>query len=393
MNIFWLAQKNLARNRFWTVTTIIISAVAMAAVFASLTIISGIGDSLQVGRERLGADLVVFPSGEEKALVGALQSGNPALFYMKSAMAEKVRSIDGVSKASPELYIMSLSRSCCSTNTPYRIVGFDPANDFSVSPWLEKHNIGRLSDNAVIIGADVPSAKEENIKLLSKDFKVAGALERTGMGIDKTIYMNIDVARKLGVHSLYLKLKPDEISSILVKVDPAFDLQGVANDIKNRVPGTAVMGSSQLNRSIKVIFDKMAFLVGMIFLVVIVLVCASIAGIYYAMSKSRGTEIGILRSLGARKNDIVSLIVLESVFSTLIGGMIGIAIAAFLVADFNILLSKSLPFPFVLSFSAVLKNSLLCLILSVALGFIGAIYPAWKTSKIDPFEAIRKGAQ
>ena len=391
MNIFWLAYKNLKRNRFWTVTSTIIAAVSIASIFASFTIVNGINYSLETGRERLGADLVVFPSGEENAMISAFQTGAPALFYMKRDLVEKIRKIEGVDKASPELFLMTLSKSCCSLGTPFRIIGFDASTDFVITPWLQKHRINSLAENEIIIGAEIPSMNGEKMKLLGKEFKVAGVLERTGIGTDKTIYMPLDTARQLALHSLMIKYRPDEISSVLVKVSSGTDISLCAQTIKKTVPQVAVMGSSQFNRSIKVIFDRMVMMALLVFVVVIILSAVSITGVFYAMSKTRSSEIGILRSLGATKKDIFDLIILESVFSTVIGGIAGVIISAFLIYDFNIILAKSLPFPFALSFTGTLEAGLLCVLISAALGLLGALFPAIKSSKIDPLEAIRQG--
>ena len=391
MNLLWLSVKNLKRNRYWTVITVLISAIAIGSIFTSFIILNGINFSLEIGRERLGADLVVFPSGEQASMINALQSGAPALFYMKKEMADKVRNVDGIEKASPELYLMTLSRSCCSLGLPFRVVGFDPGNDFSITPWMIKHRINSLASNEVVIGSDVPSTKGEHAKILTKDFVVAGVLERTGIGFDKTIYMMLDSARGLG-KNLNITYRENEISSILVKIKDGYDPAQVASQIKKTLPGVEVMGSSQLNRSIKTIFDRMLVMVGLIFTVILVLGCVSISGVFYAMTRTRQAEIGILRSIGAKRKDIFTLIVLESVISSCVGGAIGIVIAIFLIADFNILLAKSLPFPFVLNPGGIISVGSFCIILSALIGLIGSIYPGRKSSMIDPFEAIRKGA-
>lgn len=244
----------------------------------------------------------------------------------------------------------------------------------------------------MIVGVDVPAAKGETIKILTKAFKVAGVLERTGLGIDKAIYMPLAVARELGVKSLDLKLKADEISAILIKVDAGYNISEVKDEIMRRLPSTGVMENSQLLRSVKVIFDKMSLMTSFIFSVTLILSLISILAIFYAQSQERGVEIGILRSLGARKMNIFSLILLESIIAALAGGALGVIVSGFLVYDFNVLISRSLPFPFVLSAQGMLGIGLLCLILSLSLGFLGALYPAWRSSNLDPFEAIRHGA-
>ncbi len=392
MTIIWLALKNLNRNRFWTVLTVAITAIALSSIFLSYILVGGLGRSLEIGRERLGTDLVVFPTGKAEAFTSMTRTGKPELFYMNRGTVEQVRAVPGVAKASPELYLQTLSKGCCSLGIPFQLIGFDPRTDFVVTPWFKKLRLDRLADNEIIIGADIPSMKGATIKVLSKEFRVAGVLERTGLGIDKSIYMTLPVARELGVKSLELKLKPDEISTVLVKLEPDADAAAVRAELLSRLPGVGVMENSQVLRSVKVIFDKMSFIGLFVFAVTLALSLASILAIFYAQSQERGVEIGILRSLGARRADIFVLVLLEAVLAALAGGALGVFVAGFLVYDFNILISRSLPFPFVLSAAGMLGGGLLCLALSVALGLAGALYPAWRSAALDPFEAIRRGA-
>ncbi len=389
MNVYWFAIKNLKRNKFWTAITIGISAVAMASIFASFIIVAGIGYSLETGVERLGADLIVYPSGKGQDLMEAIQAGSPALFYMSEKTVVKVRKIKGVAKASPELFLKTLTMACCSLAVPYQLIGFDPQSDFFIIPWLKRHRLEELAEDEVVIGADVPFPKEEVLKIFGRRLKVKGVMERTGMGTDKTIYIPLQTARKIA-HKR--KFREDEISSILVKVGAGHNIHEVAERIRRAVPGTGVMTLSQLLRSVKVIFDKMKIMISLVFLVIVALSSASIMGIFYAMSKERGTEIGILRSLGAKKKDIFSLILLESIVSTFSGGTLGVLTSAFLIYNFNVLLSRSLPFPFVLTSRGVFGIGILCLFLSVFLGLLSALYPAWESSRLDPFDAIRHGA-
>jgi putative ABC transport system permease protein len=164
------------------------------------------------------------------------------------------------------------------------------------------------------------------------------------------------------------------------------------DEIGRRLPGTGIMEGNQVLRSVKVVFDKMSILTSFIFTVTLLLSLISILAIFYAQSQERGVEIGIFRSLGARKRDIFYLILLESVTAALAGGALGVFVSGFLVYDFNVLISRSLPFPFVLSAQGLLGIGSLCLLLSLALGLLGALFPAWRSANLDPFDAIRHGA-
>jgi putative ABC transport system permease protein len=95
----------------------------------------------------------------------------------------------------------------------------------------------------------------------------------------------------------------------------------------------------------------------------------------------RTKEIGIRKSIGARRGDILKQFLAESTSLALLGGAIGVAIAysiAKLVAvGFSI--PTELPLVWVT----------IALTVSSSIGLISGVYPAWKAAKLDPIEALR----
>lgn len=65
-----------------------------------------------------------------------LLQGIPGTFYMDEQYYEKIKAIEGVEAAAPEFYLASTSSGCCSVAV--QIIGFDPALDFTVQPWIRE---------------------------------------------------------------------------------------------------------------------------------------------------------------------------------------------------------------------------------------------------------------
>lgn len=95
----------------------------------------------------------------------------------------------------------------------------------------------------------------------------------------------------------------------------------------------------------------------------------------------RTKEIGIRKSIGARRSDILKQFLAESTMLSLLGGSIGITIAYALAKLVAILT----PVPTVLPFFAVTA----ALIVSASVGLISGVYPAWRAAGLDPIEALR----
>ena len=106
-----------------------------------------------------------------------------------------------------------------------------------------------------------------------------------------------------------------------------------------------------------------------------------IMNIMLAVVSERTHEIGIRKSLGARRRDILNQFLVESSMLAGAGGLIGI-IFAWIVAT---LVRSYTPVPMSVPLSAVLVG----LLLSTAVGLFFGIYPAQQASKLDPIAALR----
>jgi putative ABC transport system permease protein len=104
-----------------------------------------------------------------------------------------------------------------------------------------------------------------------------------------------------------------------------------------------------------------------------------IMNIMLASVTERTHEIGIRKSLGARRRDIMMQFVIESVVMAGAGGAIGVLLALIVSEIVDQFWTSTVPL------SAVLVG----LILSTAVGLFFGIYPASRAAKLDPIEALR----
>jgi len=106
-----------------------------------------------------------------------------------------------------------------------------------------------------------------------------------------------------------------------------------------------------------------------------------IMNIMLASVTERTREIGIRRSLGARKKHILAQFVTESGVLALVGGVLGLVGAYLVVA----LVKAAISLPMQTPLSAVIIS----LVLSTGVGLFFGIYPAMRAAKLDPIEALR----
>jgi putative ABC transport system permease protein len=104
-----------------------------------------------------------------------------------------------------------------------------------------------------------------------------------------------------------------------------------------------------------------------------------IMNIMLASVTERTHEIGVRKSMGARRRDILWQFVIESGVMASIGGICGVLLATLIARLVNIVFTASVPV------SAVIVG----VTLSAGVGLFFGIYPATKAARLDPIEALR----
>lgn len=179
-----------------------------------------------------------------------------------------------------------------------------------------------------------------------------------------------------------------DYSSVSVQARSADDLHGVgtkAADIINDNHGTTdsyeVMNMEEIASGISQITAIMTTFIGSIAGISLLVGGIGVMNIMLVSVTERTREIGIRKSLGATRGQILTQFLIESALITLIGGVLGIALGyggASLVSFFA-------GWPPLVSWQVVLGGVLF----SMAIGVIFGLIPANKASRLDPIDALR----
>jgi len=366
---------------------------AAATAFAGGLISMGVGRALDVGLNRLGADLMVVPRGAVEATHQALVVGEPVAFYMDAAITEQVRAVPGVQLASPQLYVETLASSACCTGRIF-LVGFDPATDFTVQPWLERQLGRTLGSDEIIVGNHVLVLPGQTMMFYGSEFKVADRLDASGLGMDETVFLPAGSVPAMAKASLTkaeqpLNVPEGKVSALMVRVAEAGKADSIAAAIEQRVQGVSVLTSGQITRGVARDLDGLMSWLLPVGAGAILISVLLFAVLFSAIAAERAREIGLLRAVGATERQAVIALVGEALLLGVLGGLLGVGVGLALYAIFQnaILFSYALPF----LWPAAGVQVLLTVAVVGASGLLAAMaaaYPTLRIARLDPHYAI-----
>jgi putative ABC transport system permease protein len=387
------------RRRLFRTLIIIISVGLMTGTIFSMTLFfEGVGHGLRLGTERMGADLMVIPLGVEKRAYQILITGEASEFYMDRSVYDYIRNMPEVERASPQLFVASLSQAACCATGNLLIIAIDPETDFTITPWVEEKLDRPIKGDEAIKGANVAfGSGYPEPRFFGHKFQVVGTLEGTGMGLDNSFIITFEGARTMIIESEFKALKkldvdPNKISMVLVKLKPDAKLATVAVEIARNIRGVDVITTDDLTRTVRNqlndLLQVLLFSGGILWTVSFIMIGA----IFFLIVNERKREIGLLRSLGATQRFIFKLITTEGCLLTIIGGVLGVAFGLFILYYFNTYFKEVLRVPFITpATSYIVVMSGINLGIALLVGILASLYPAYVSSRLDPYQAIRIG--
>ncbi len=394
----FLIWKSILHRKLQSLAIIFSIAIGVGIVFCVSAIYHGVASGMEISKQRMGADIVVVPGGAtiEPSLV--LFGGATANTYMPKNTLDLVRAVPGVRQATPQFFTHALTADCHDIGTNNRMIGYDPASDWIIGPWLKKVQKTELSADEVILGAKVPIWTENKIMILGKWYDIVTIAEETGTTLDYSLFVSMDEARRVvgkdpALKSIWGKQGPptELISTILVQVDETANI----NDIVTGIQGTGYVQpivASEVKKRINDQFAVLIWLLGGIGLLIVVLSLFQLFVRFYTLTWDRQAEWGLYLAIGASSRDIAAIIVGEAVAVALTGSLAGLLVGGALYKASLLILESHQAFPFVQptwDFLAII--SLLLIGIFSGLGALAAWLPAYRGSRVDPSTIMTRG--
>ena len=398
-----LALQNLGRRKARSLLLIMAVAVASGVVFTGATLMRSIDSSMAVGFTRLGADMMVVPEGALTNITAALLTVEPTDLVLDQDLFAKA-SLASVSRAAPQKIARVEHSGIGSHHDSVDLIGFDPALDFTVRPWLVEKINRDMRQGDVILGAarDAPLGSE--LLIFGKPHTVYGRLGKTGVGThERGVFMTFDTLEALAgsIHGHGhghgggppAVLQKGKVSGFLVELAPGATPLQARFAILSTLKGVKVVTGDSTMSGIRQ--GLAALLNGILALMVLMFASTAlmVSVLFSAIVTERRGELGLLKAIGARRGQIVGMMVIEAVIATGAGGVLGVVLGVLVMRLYErslVYYLENIGVPFVwLDGPRMVIVAVAAVVMASIIGALGSLYPAWRASRRDPYDLVR----
>jgi len=323
-------------------------------------------------------------------------------YDIDSSIADDIVTIAGVQQATPRVWGYYYF---ANAGVNFSIVGIDQYEEQytnTLSKVTEKFDFDKLhTEHSMVVGKGVKRVLEQSyysdyFNFIKPDgsFKkiyIAGTFDgNTELESNDMILMSIDDVREI------FDMPPNKATDIVVKVANPDEIKTIASKIKLMYPDTRVITNSDLQISYQNIFDYKSGVFLALFVVSLFTFFMIIYDKASGLSSEEKREIGILKAVGWRVDDVLKEKFYEAFIISFFAYILGVLIAfgyvyilqAPLLRDIFVGYSQ-LKTTFELPFIFDIQTLFLVFLLSVPI-YIGAtIIPSWRASTLEVDEVIR----
>ncbi len=384
MGMWNLGFKNLKQRKSMTALALIGLILGVATVVTLVSISTGI------------QSMVTEQTAETKGVMvlEADQSFGPIFSKIDMSDIQKIEKTAGVKNVCPRIMYIPKSvngkfhdAADISGTFSGSVIGVRPESEARklIGPLTSPGDIIRgraliASDQkAAVIGVELAEDEDKFVgsifKIDGEKFKVVGISETGVAETDQQIMIPLKDAKDLA------GLDNDIVSAAFVEVDDPSKISRMADIIEARVSGVQAISTEDFAEMIGGMLESMESFLWAISGIAAAVAAINIINTMLMSIMEREKELGVMRSIGWTGDDVIKLIMVESILIGVAGGIVGVLIGTIaveviqVVIDINMLVDASL--------------AIRAFLFSVSLGTIAGVYPAWKASKLNPLEAIK----
>jgi len=398
IEIIRLALNSLKKNKIRSFLTMLGVIIGVFSVILLVSIGAGLQDLINKQFENLGTNIIIVMPGKILDDSGQYSGGHgPPNFAGSKLTMDHVRGMQRIGNPVKEVAgrnespitasigkgktifttLISVTENYSSVrNTKAQKGRF--INQSDVNAGKRVTSIGPTLAEKIFKDED-PIGK--NIRLGDNQFKVVGIVESKGGGfgvdVDNTAYIPLTTAQRI--------LNLENIQVIDVSVDNKENIPEAIKLVNNYMGKRlkddefSVLDQKQLLNTIDTILGAITTALGAIAAISLLVGGIGIMNIMLVSVTERTHEIGLRKAIGARPKDIAIQFLIEAIFLSIIGGLIGILSAVGVAAIISIYFQTVItPWSIILAF-----------VISSFVGIVFGVAPAIRASRLNPIDALR----
>ncbi len=399
--LFILALKNLAKRKKRAALTMLGVFIGIASVVALVSLGQGLQKTINDQFEKVGADKIMIQAKE----LGFGGHDTPGQLTVKEL--EVISKVHGVVQTAGQLF---KSQSVVYNNvqrTAFLIGIPDDPKELqlidSFNTWETEE--GRLLTNKdlgkAVVGYNLANKKlfgknirmRDKLEMGNKTFTVVGILKRTGdPGMDASVSVSIQEARELmGDYEHYSYIvaqsakneNPDDVAERIKKTLRKYRHQ------KEGREDFVSQSSTELIESFMIVLTLVQVVFVGIAAISLIVGGIGIMNTMYTAVLERTREIGVMKAIGARNSDVLTLFVIESGLLGFFGGIIGVIVGAAISKSVELIANSAVgPGTIYAYFPTYLIAGAIAF--STVVGMISGVLPARRASRLKPVEALRE---
>ena len=384
LQITKVAIKNITSNKLRSILTMIGLIIGISSVIVLVGISRGSSKAVTSQVQQLGTDILTI----------SIYSSDYSLPYDKLNELAEIENIDEVvpyktiSKTVSRGTTTSSGSQIIATNDKYlNVRNLNLAEGRTIS-IIDIENQSKVC----IIGSDVATELfsltdplGQTLKIDGDNYTVIGVLEEQGTSMgtntDSMLLIPLTTAKYLdtdtSITSLYAKVSDEN------KIDDTINL--IENCLRTILQVStdyfSVSSQDSMLSAMSDINNTLSLLMGGIASISLIVGGIGVMNVMLVSVTERTKEIGIRKSLGAKKKDILIQFLVEALVLSILGGVIGVGLGL-LIGN----IAENFGFTFILSDTTILI-SFLC---SAAIGLVFGIFPAYRAACLNPIDALRQ---
>lgn len=393
------AFKNIKERKLRSGLTIVSILIGITAIFALVSFGYGVQEYINVVAQEAGVDKLFIQARG----IGA--PGTDENFFISKDDVDFVNKVNGVAEATgiymTQVEIKQKKKTQIVFGTGYDVNEVKLIEE-SFTVTVETGRQLRKGDaDKVVLGYNYqipdkifeqPILLGEKMEVGGELFEVVGFYEEVGNPQDDSnIYFSLE-----GFESLFPE-KKDQFAWVMVRAETNIDVNMVADRVqeklrkhKDQEKGKEDFFVQTFEDALQTFGNIITVLNGILFLIALIsLIVASVntMNTMYTAVLERTKEVGIMKAIGARNEDILFLFIFESGFIGMVGGVLGVLLG-YLIASAGGAIAAASGFSFL---QPVYPIGLIvgCVLFSFAVGAASGVLPARQASKLKPIDALR----